>query len=70
MICVYPEKLRVEVWSETELPSEYKLKINLTSAPHMSFRIPKNTKTIDACMKVITEYFEKLSQTDNPKDTI
>ncbi len=69
-VSIYPQKMRIEVWSMLDFSdNEYKLKINLTSSPHLTFKIPKNTSATDACINVIGSYFEKCSQTDNPQNT-
>jgi len=69
-VLIYPKQLRIEVWSMLDISyDDYRLKINLTSAPHISFRIPKKTLSVDAATAVVGAYFEKCSQTDNQEDT-
>ena len=69
-VCIYPSQLRIELWSMLDISYEdYKMKINLTSSPHLSFKIPKKTASVDAALEIVGAYFDKCSQTDNQADT-
>ncbi len=68
-VSIYPKELKIEEWSMIEPPQEYKLKISLSSRPHLSFKDPKDLDIAKASLLVLRLYAEKISQTDNKTDT-
>ncbi len=69
-VSLYPRELKIDTWSMLDLSDgDYKLKISLSSSPHLVLKIPKNSNAAEAALAVVNAYSEKCSQSDNDTDT-
>ena len=65
-INIYPQKMHIDTWSMLQLSeSDYRMRINVTNIPHLTFRIPKKSDAVDAALTVMSEYVFKKTQNDN-----